>query len=173
MMKETRVTEPRTGPARFGSAHLIALLALCLAVGGGIAVAGGQRSTPAPTVGYQLADAEQRTQPGGRVNLVNQLVVPSRGFYSVNAKLNVAKATGADFSNGPITCYLGGIGSGDSSSITVGKGDIASLSLQSMGGKARGKGRQAFDLSCSGFDSSYVVSDVRISAIRLDRAKLG
>ena len=41
-----------------------------------------------------------------------------------------------------------------------------------MGGRATGEGTAAWDLSCNGFESSYVVADVRMTAIRLDRAKL-
>jgi hypothetical protein len=161
----------RTTLTRISSAHAIAFAALCVALGGGLAIAAKQNE-PKPTVGYHHSSDGQVTQPSGRENLVSQLVVPAKGFYSVTAKLEVAKATGNEFTDGAVTCRLGAIGEGDASSVTLRKGDIATLSLQAMGGKATGEGDQAFDLSCNGFDSSYVISGVRMSAIRLDKAKL-
>jgi hypothetical protein len=154
-----------------GSAHVIAILALCLALGGGYAIA-AKKNEPKPTVGYHQISAEQRTQPAGRENLVSQLVVPSKNLYAVSAKLDVAKGSGNEFADGPVTCYLGGVGERDSAAVTVRKGDVATLALQTMGGQVTtGGDEMAWDLSCSGFESSYVVADVRMTAVRLDRAK--
>ena len=155
-----------------GSAHVIAILALCVALGGGYAIA-KKANEPKPTVGYHQSDPGQRTQPAGRENLVSQLVVPSKGSYAVSAKLDVAKGSGNEFADGPVTCYLGGIGERDLAAVTVRKGDVATLALQTMGGPVTSGGdTMAWDLSCEGFESSYVVADVRMTAIRLDRAKL-
>lgn len=71
-----------------------------------------------------------------------------------------------------VTCHLGGIGEQDTTSVTVGRGETQSLTLQAMGGQATGEGPQAFDVSCTSLGSSYVVANVRMEAIRLDKAKL-
>ena len=161
----------RSVSSRIGSAHVIAFVALCAALGSGYAVAGKGSPEPKPTKGYETSSPGQRTQPADRENLVDQLVLPAKGLYAVSAKLDVAKATGNDFADGAVACHLGGIGTPDSSSVSVGKGEIANIGLQVMGGSKKGSGTQAIDLSCSSVGSSYVVSDVRMSAISLDAAR--
>jgi hypothetical protein len=163
----------RSALARIGSAHVLAFLALCVALGSGFAVAAKNRPEPKPTVGYELVSDGQFTQPAGRSNLVSQLVVPQKGLYSVNAKLSIAKAAGNDFADGAVACHLGGSDFEDSAFVTVRRGDIATVSLQSVGGQRKGSGTQAIDLFCEGGDSAYVVSDVKMSAITLDAVKAG
>jgi hypothetical protein len=159
-------TRSRT-PRRFGSAHVIGVVALVFALGGGYA--GAKKGLePAPTVGYQATHMASERHDGESASLVTQLVFPTGTDLAVSAKLNIRKPRRSGFSSGRVTCFLATIGRRDRAVARVARGDAANLSLQSMGSFGQPGSTNAVDLYCRSKRSDYIVSDARISAISLD-----
>jgi hypothetical protein len=160
---------------RLTSAHALAFVALLFAVGGGIAVAGsGSAPKPKRTIAYHYSgSSEIWTQPGGRSNLVAQLVIPAKGLYAVTAKVLLVKGSGTGFSDGTVNCQLGSVGAGDNAAADIAPGGASTLSFSTVGRPAAplSGGTQAIDLACESSAGSYGVTDVRITALTLDGAK--
>jgi hypothetical protein len=162
---------------RLSSAHMIALLALVLAAGGGLAVA--QQATPAGGPhAYKLEDPRPwllRAGRPGHQQPVDRLVVPAKSGYVVTAKLNIAAgpvpgvaAGNANFAGGTIVCNLVGVGSPDTSRLTLSPDDAREIWLTSVGVPTpRAAGNRPITVTCGSTRGDVVVSGVRITALTL------
>lgn len=155
-----------------GSAHVLAIGALVLAAGGGVAVAGTSAPAPTANTAYYLNSAKPRKVTRTTETLIAQLVVPAAGHYVATAKLDVSVPPSGRRQD--VTCFLGAIGRLDRSKATVQPGATANLSLTSVGGTSSpgGTGTQAADLFCRSHGTgSYTISSVRMTALSVDATK--
>lgn len=128
-----------------------------------------EEPAPQPTIAYHDGFNKDFKIDGKRQSLVMQLVIPAQGDYTASAKLTVRKAKGAKYPTGTVTCFLGAIGRGDRSVVSLRPGETASMSLSTAGRAAASSvDTQAADLACETKNSAYIVSGVRMTAIKVD-----